>query len=138
MKTIQTLLFLASIGLNIAFLTGCQTIHDNIYGTPCKYASAKPTQTNLTGDDGREALVVIASDLGLPTDERDADTLIFDIRHLLSNRDTAPRLFDDDSFENMSKDLPPSKSDWVNSMREYQRFIRELQGKRIIVISPED
>ena len=134
MKTILTLIFVASIGLNIAVLTGCQTIHDNIYGKPCRYAPKTTTQTIRTGDDGREALAVIASELGLPIGERDAETLKIDILHVLMKRKTVPRLFDDDSFEDLSKDLPPSKTDWVNFMREYQRFIRDLQSKRIIVI----
>lgn len=38
-------------------------------------------------------------------------------------------------FEAMAKDLPPP---WEKAMRSYHVFIKELQGKRVIVLDPED
>ena len=131
MKTLLSLLFIASIGLNVAFLTGCA--HDAFYGKPCKYS--KPSQPIQVGDDGREAFAAIASDLGLPTSGRDTETLKTDIHYAISVKPPVPRLFDNELFEKMAKDLNSSEE---NAMREYQRFIRDLQGKRIIVITPKD
>ena len=140
MKSFVHFLFIASIGLHVLFLTGCTNfsvgkwVHKKVYGDPCKYASATSGQTVHSVDAETETLMLIAGDLGLHTD-RDAETLKHDIREAISDVRNPPRLFDGDAFEKMAKDLNSFEED---AMREYQRFIRSLQGKRLIVISPED
>ena len=144
MKTILSFLFIVSVGLNVLFLTGCafprpgRWIHNTVYGNPCKYATTNapiPKPTVSHSDDGREALAVIAEDIYLKTDGRDAATLKRDIHETLSNKVFAPVMFDSDAFEKMAKDLTSSEE---GVMREYQRFIRNLQGKTIIVINSKD
>ena len=140
MKSVVHFLFIASVGLNALFLTGCTNfsvgkwVHKKVDGNPCKYSSATAGQTVHTGGAEKEALMLIAGELGLHGD-RDAETLKHDIMEAISDVRNPPKLFDGDAFEKMAKDLNSSEED---AMREYQRFIRSLQGKRLIVISPAD
>ena len=44
MKTLAVILFIASAALNIGFLTGCQSLHDAVYGSPCEFVPSAPKQ----------------------------------------------------------------------------------------------
>lgn len=127
---IMSILFLASVALNACFITGCQALHDAVYGNPCKYGSHQPA-----GDDGKSELVRIANLLDIKTSGKSAYDLAFDIRYKLNRSADVPQVFDDEAFKRMRKDLRSYEKD---AMDEYQRFILELQGKRVIVIEPEE
>ena len=125
MKAFATLLFLASIALNAAFLTGCVTRGTFVGGeTPPKPA-----------DDGRSLLVPIAERLGIPVAGKQASDLKSAILYTLGREATVPAAFDDESFEKMAEDLTAVEKE---AMCDYQDFIKRLQGKRVIVFDRED
>lgn len=182
-----------SVLANIVLVSGCQTVHDFVYGDPCKYQKTSPegpTGPNLPqrddsalkdqlttlaklesvelGDKSNEvlardivknlkkekdhseqlfkALLELDFDLGCEDAESSSeDALVKDLRErakkLKKDYDEitkktpveVPVPFPD--FERMEENLPlPQKK----AMRAYHDFIKDLQGKRIIVISPED
>ena len=131
MKTLAILLFIASVALNVGFLTGCQSLHDAVYGNPCKYSQA-PVQ--LVNDGGKAELVRIAGMLDIKTSGKTSSDLSSDIRYKLDRNTDVPNAFDVAAFEKMAKDLNSAEE---KAMREYQRFILDLQGKKVIVIEPE-
>ena len=130
MKTITIMLLVASVALNACFFAGCKSLHDAVYGNPCKYATPVPR----ADDDGKSELVRIASLLNIKTDGKSASDLSSDIRYKLDRSAVVPNVFDEAAFEKMAKDLNSSEE---KAMREYQQFISDLQGKRVIVIEPE-
>ena len=132
MKIIVILLLIASVALNVGFLTGCQSLHDVVYGNPCKYGQAPVQSVN---DGGKAELVRIAGMLDIKTSGKTASDLSSDIRYKLDRSADVPTVFDDADFEKMAKDLNSSEE---KAMRDYQRFISDLQGKRVIVIEPEN
>ena len=131
MKTIAILLFIASVALNVGFLTGCQSLHDAVYGNPCKDSQAPVQPVN---DGGKAELVRIAGMLDIKTSGKTVSDLSSDIRYRLDRNSDVPTVFDDADFEKMANDLNPIEK---KAMREYQRFISGLQGKKVIVIEPE-
>ena len=128
MKTIAILLFLASAALNACFFAGYRSLHDIVYGTPCKYNTNQPGN-----DDGKGELVRIAGLLEIKTSGKSVSDLSSDIRYRLERRGDVPTAFDSAAFEKMAKDLNSSEE---KVMREYQRFISDLQGKKVIAIAP--
>ncbi len=131
MKTIVTLVFLASIALNVFIFTGCRTLHDSVYGNPCKYSKVPVQPIN---DGGKAELVRIAGMLDIKTSGKTVSDLSSDIRYKLDRSVDVPGAFDAAAFEKMSKDLRVEEK---KAMREYQRFISDMQGKKVIVIAPE-
>ena len=131
MKTLVTLLFLASAALNVFIFAGCRTLHDAVYGNPCKYS---PVPVQSVNDGGKAELVSIADKLDIKTSGKKVSDLLSDICYKLDRSTDVPIVFDAAAFEQMSKDLRVEEK---KAMREYQRFISELQGKKVIVIDPE-
>ena len=107
-------------------------MHDIIYGSPCKFAGEVREPSDRT--DGKTELVRIAGLLDIKTSGKSASDLASDIRNKLNRSTDVPTVYSVSSFEKMAKDLNPDES---KAMREYQRFISDLQGKRVIVIEPE-
>ena len=130
MKTITIMLLAASVALNVCFFAGCKPLHDAVYGNPCKYATPVPR----ADDDGKSELVRIASLLNIKTDGKSAFDLSSDIRYNLDRNVDVPASFDSAAFERMATDLRVEEK---KAMSEYQQFISDLQGKRVIVIEPE-
>lgn len=130
---IMSILFLASVALNVCFLAGCQSLHDAVYGNPCKYGAKPPV-----GDGGKSKLEPIASMMGIKTLGKSASELSLEICSKL-DRCTfdVPQVFEETAFKVMEEDLRPSEK---AAMRGYQAFISDLrrQGKRVIVIEPEE
>ena len=131
MKAIAILLFLTSATLNVCLFTGCRTLHEVVYGNPCKYA---PSSVPSINDGGKAELVRIAGLLDIKTSGKTASDLSSDIRYKLDRSIDVPITFDTMAFEKMAKDLNSKEE---KAMREYHRFISELQDKRVIVIEPE-
>lgn len=122
MKTFLTILLLASLALNAAFLTGCFT-----RGT--FLGNGDP------GDDGRGRLVRIADTLEIPTDGKSVFDLESDIRHALESDVAVPVAFDESTFEAIAK---ASTAQEEEILRAYQQFILGLQGKRVIAVGGDD
>jgi len=133
MKALIILLMLASVALNACFFTGCRTLHDAVYGNPCKF---KEQVHVSSGKDGNKAeLIRIADLLGIKTSDKSSSDLVSDICYKLDRSDNVPTAYDTQLFEKMTKALGEEQE---KAMREYQRFISDLQGKRVIVIDPEN
>ena len=128
MKVLAVILFIASVALNVGFLTGCQSLHDAVYGSPCKFVPAAPKQ------DGATDLARIAGLLDIKTSGKAATDLVADICYKLDRNMDVPKAFDDSAFNDATKDLLSGEKE---VLRKYQQFISELQGKRVIVIDRE-
>ena len=134
MKVLLTLIVILSIAANIGFLTGCATFHDAIYGTPCKF-SPDNHPAAPTNNGGKAELVRIANILDIKTSGKSVFDIARDIRYVLNRNAEIPSVFDEVAFEEMAKDLNTSEE---KAMRDYQRFVSSLKGKRVIVIAPEE
>ena len=130
LKTITIMLLVASVALNVCFFAGCKPLHDAVYGNTCKYATPVPR----ADDDGKSELVRIASLLNIKTNGKSASDLSSDIRYMIDRKVDVPEAFDTVAFEKMAKGLRVAEK---KAMSEYQQFITDLQGKRVIVIEPE-
>lgn len=130
-KKLAILLCLVSIALNVCVLAGCRSLHDAVYGNPCKYSPAPVPSVN---GGNKVELVRIAEVLGIKTSGKTVSDLSSDIRYKLGCGTDVPSVFDAAAFEKMAKDLNSTEEKF---MREYQRFISDLQGKRVIVIEQE-
>lgn len=112
MKVITILLLIASVALNVCFFAGCESV-----------------------DDGKSELVRIASLLNIKTSGKSASDLSSDIRYKLDRSVEVPATFAPAAFEKMTKDLRVEEKE---AMGKYHQFISDLQGKRVIVIEPEN
>lgn len=130
MKTIAILLLIASAALNVCFFAGCKSLHDAVYGNPCMYG-AVPSAT----DGGKSELARIAGMLSITTSGKSASDLSSDIRYKLDRSIDVPNAYDVKAFDELKQRLNPKQEEKI---QEYQRFISDLQGKRIIVIEPEN
>ncbi len=129
MKTITILLLIASVALNVCFFAGCRSLHDAVYGNLCMYGATPPAT-----DSGKSELVRIAGLLGIKTSGKSASDLSSDIRYKLDRSIDVPNAYDAKAFDEMKQRLNPKQEEKI---QEYQRFISDLQGKRVIVIEPE-
>ena len=117
MKTITIMLLVASVALNACFFAGCKSLHDAVYGNPCKYATPVPR----ADDDGKSELVRIASLLNIKTDGKSASDLSSDIRYKLDRSAVVPNVFDEAAFEKMAK------------MFLFQFFLSLIQAVSLII-----
>ena len=131
-SSFATILLVCSAALNVGLLSGCAVFHDVIYGNPCKFSSA-PTSVKV--NDGKQELERIAELLDIKASGKTTFDLASDIRYKLDRKADVPQVFDTTAFEKMAKDLGTAEE---KAMREYQDFISGLQGKRVIVIEPEE
>lgn len=135
MKATLTILLTLSITVNVGFLTGCATFHDAVYGNPCKY-SVKTQSRRPGNDDLKASLVQIANLLDIRTDGLAASDIERAIINKLDRPPlSVPRAMDDAAIEKLTVRLIGDEKDMI---REYQRFISDLQEKRVIVIELED
>ena len=106
------LLIVASVVLNYFFLSGCTALHYIVYGSnPCKCCNA------YHGASGEKAeLERIAALLCISTKEKSETEIIAKIRSKLECAVKVPQKIDATSLEKMAT----------------------LQGKRVIVVEPED
>ena len=124
MKTFETLILLASLALTAAFLTGCVT-QGTFFGG----------KTTSKGDDGRARLVRIAELLDIPTTDKSAFDLECEICHVLNRAMDVPQAFDEATFEKTAKKVNPKEEE---VLRDCQRFILRLQGRRVIVVGGKE
>ena len=124
MKALLTLIVILSIAVNIGFLTGCATFHDAIYGTPCKFS-----------DGGKAELVRIANCLGIKTSGKEASDISGDIRYVLDRSAHVPASLSDTELAKVKNQLSSVQG---GTVEEINKFVDSLQGKRVIVIAPEE
>ena len=130
-SSFATLLLAASVAVNAGFFAGCKSLHNMAFGDPCKYSTVQSPKV----DDGKERLESIAKLLNIRTAGKMAFDLESAIKDKLDHSIDVPKVFNSAAFEKMAKDLRIEEKE---AMREYQGFISGLQGKRVIVIEPED
>lgn len=129
MKALLYLLTILSLALNVAFLTGCASLRDNL----CEWLHCNQSSSAPARDGGREKLAAIATLIGIKTEGKSAADLESDLRIALGRTESVPMPFEEEAFENMAKDLNTEEEE---AMREYHDFILRLQGKRVIAFSP--
>ena len=136
-KALLTLMFIASLGLNIMFLTGCTSTrlgrwtHKQCYGDPCRLSPVSVS----SGDSARAELERIASSLSIKTAGKSASDLASDIRYVLDRNIQVPATLTDEEMKEVASLLSNTKA---GKVKDLQRFVSSLQGKHVIVVSPED
>ena len=164
MNGFLSLLLILSITLNVGFLTGCATIHDTFYGNSCNLKMVEferikkdlvqakvefeRTKKDLDqakrelsesrsrqGGYGKAELTRIAQLLDIPTNGKSASDLVSDICYKLDRSTDVPDALDAAAFDKLFVRLLSGEKP---ALEKYQRFISGLQGKRIIVIEPEN
>lgn len=126
------ILFVASIALNAAFLTGCISTTD-IFGnssSPQPIPQHKPVLVVSESVYLRE----IATTLGLaPSSDKTPGDIAFDISQVLNNTQRYKGgVLTDQSFTECKAAIPTSKDTEI--FEAYHAFIKKIAGKRIVII----
>ena len=128
MKVLTILLLIASVALNVCFISGCKAFHDQVYGDPCRYA---PEVSNV--DASKAELERVAKRLDIEPKQLPSELSSTIIDKF--NRSNVEVPFAYDGFEELANALGPEQEE---AMRRYHQFITELQGKCVIVLEPEE
>ena len=137
MKALLTLMFIASLGLNVMFLTGCTSTrlgrwtHKKCYGDPCRLSPVSVS----SGDSGKAELERIASLLRIKTSGKSASDIAGDIRYVLDRSAHVPASLSDTELARVKNQLSSVQG---GTVEEINKFVDSLQGKRVIVIAPEE
>lgn len=128
------ILFLASVALNVAFLTGCVTL-DDLRGNAGQSGRGGPLPPP-SPPPSSEAVYLreIAGNLGLtPSPDKTPGDIAFDIKQALGTslkyRDDT---LSDEAFDECKADISTSKD--RETFEQYHRFIKKVAGKRILVL----
>ena len=124
------MLFIASVALNVAFITGCETVKD-LRGI-CGKSEEKP-QTQPSPSE-TFYLREIAASLGMtPSSDKTPGDIAFDIEQKLKNhqkyRDT---VLADEAFNECKTAIPTTKD--TETFEAYHAFIKKIAGKRVIIL----
>ena len=130
------ILFIASIALNAAFLTGCISRAD-IFGNSSSTQSnprQKPTPVVPESVYLRE----IAASLGLsPSSDKTPGDIAFDIGQVLNSvQRYKGGVLSDQSFDECKAAIPTSKDTEI--FEAYHAFIKKINGKRLVILDSED
>lgn len=135
-SVLLSILFIASIALNAAFLTGCISSAD-IFG------NSNSTQLNLRQKSTpvvSESVYLreIAASLELsPSSDKTPGDIAFDIGQVLNSvQRYKGGVLSDQSFDECKAAIPTSKDTEI--FEAYHAFIKKIAGKRIIVVSGND
>ncbi len=126
------ILFLASIALNVAFLTGCVTL-DKFRGGPDAPNPPRPPQPTHSSSEATY-LREIAMSLGLsPSLDKTPGDIAFDIKQTLNNSQKyRGEVLSDSSFEECKTDISTSKG--RETFEQYHRFIQKVVDKRVLIL----
>lgn len=127
-----SILFIASIALNAAFLTGCISRAD-IFGNSSSTQS-DPRQKPTPVDSESFYLREIATSLGIfpPSDKTPGD-IAFDINQVLNNTQRYKGgVLNDQVFDECKAAIPTSKDTEI--FEAYHAFIKKIAGKRIVIL----
>ena len=119
------ILFIASIALNAAFLTGCISRKD-IFGNGSTPPPPPPTESVY--------LRQIATSLGLPpSSDKTPGDIAFDISQVLDNTQRYKGdVLTDQSYDECKAAIPTSKDTEI--FEAYHAFIKKVAGKRIVIL----
>ena len=125
------ILFLVSVALNAAFLTGCVTLDDFSENGGCHVTGPTPPTPPPS-----EAVYLreIAGSLGLsPSPNKTPGDIAFDIKQTLGTslkyRDD---ILSDASFEECKAVIPTTKD--TETFEAYHAFIKKIAGKRVLIL----
>lgn len=131
-SVLLSILFIASIALNAAFLIGCISMTD-IFGNSSSTQSdsrQKPTPVDSESFYLRE----IAASLGLsPSSDKTLGDIAFDIGQVLNSvQRYKGGVLSDQSFDECKAAIPTSKDTEI--FEAYHAFIKKIEGKRIVIL----
>lgn len=123
-----SILFIASIALNAAFLTGCISMKD-IFGN-----GRDPQPTTWQGSTESFYLREIATSLGISSSsDKTPGDIAFDIGQVLNSvQRYKGGVLSDQSFDECKAAIPTSKDTEI--FEAYHAFIKKIAGKRIVII----
>ena len=127
------ILFIASVALNAAFLTGCISPEDIRW-------NGKGTSQQGTKHSVPEAsyLREIAAALGLsPSSDKTPGDIALDIEQVLKNSQAYKGdVFSDETFKECKAAIPTAKDTAI--FEAYQAFIKKVAGKRILILESKE
>ncbi|MBQ6923072.1 MAG: hypothetical protein IJQ73_00385 [Kiritimatiellae bacterium] len=131
-SAIFIILFIASIALNVAFLTGCETLgprgRRSVNPGPIPPTQSTPSSSEAT------YLREIATSLGLsPSPDKTPGIIAFDIKQALGKSlKYHDDILSDVAFQECKAAIPTTKDTEI--FEAYHRFIKKIAGKRILVL----
>lgn len=126
------ILFLASIALNVAFLSGCVTL-DGLTGKGPSYPVGPRPLPPVPPNAEATYLREIATSLGLsPSADKTPGDIAFDIKQALNNSLRYRGDVLSDTFEECKAAIPSSKD--TETFEQYHDFIRKVAGKRVLIL----
>lgn len=133
-SSVFVLLFVVSVALNVALLSGCE-IFNGIRGQKSNGQGREPTTKVQSSYDATTDLQEIAGKLGVAVEGSDAAEIANAIKtkiYVDATTKGIPRVvLTEEQFKIVTEQLPQDKSEIVS---EYHKFIKSLEGKKIIVI----
>lgn len=128
------ILFLASIALNAAFLTGCVTLDDLTGKRPSRSEGLRPTSTTTSSNAETTYLLEIALSLGLsPASDKTPGDIAFDIKQALNDSQKyRGDTLSDEAFKECKAAIPTTREREI--FEQYQHFIKGIAGKRVLVL----
>ena len=131
------LLLVASIALNVAFVTGCKGVTQFISKSESDDGGSSQTR-NGNGSptyDATEDLRKIAERLGVEVQEDSASSIASAIQTKLyveaGAKGFPEEMLSDQAMENVLDRLPEKQAEIVES---YHRFLKTMEGKRFVII----
>ncbi len=135
-STFFAVLFIASIALNAAFLTGCISKTD-IFGNS---SSTQPIPQPKPAPVVSESVYLreVASSLGLsPSSDKTPGDIASDIGQVLNNAQRYKGgVLTDQAFDEYKAAIPTSKD--TETFEAYHKFIKKIEGKKIIIVGGND
>ena len=127
-----SILFIASIALTAAFLTGCIS-RAGIFGNS---SSVQPNSEQGPTPTVSESIYLreIAASLGLsPSSDKTPGDIAFDIGQVLNSAQCYKGgVLTDQSFDECKAAIPTSKDTQI--FEAYHAFIKKIEGKRIVIL----
>lgn len=130
-----SILFIASIALNAAFLTGCISMTDIFGNSSGVQPNSEQGPTPIVSES--VYLREIAALLGLsPSSDKTPGDIAFDIGQVLNSiQRYKGGVLSDQSFDECKAAIPTSKDTEI--FEAYHAFIKKIKGKRIIVVGDD-
>lgn len=129
-------LFLASVALNVAFVTGCISAND-FQGDPKGSKPIRSTQ-QISGGSESSCLREIAASIGLsPSQDKTPGDIAFDIQQVLGNTQKyRGDVFSDEAFDKYRKAFLTNKD--AETFEAYHIFIKRIEGKQIVILNNKE
>ena len=132
-STFLAILFIVSIALNAAFLTGCISRNDIFGNTSSTQPMPPPKPAPAVSESGY--LREIATSLGLsPSSDKTPGDIAFDISQILNNTQRYKGgVLTDQDFDECKAAIPTSKETEI--FEAYHNFIKKIEGKGIVILN---